>query len=217
MNPAPVLLTGFAPFAGEATNPSREIVRALAGRTLVGHRVITAELPVVFGRANVALAAAIADARPALAIAIGQAGGRNCISLERVAINLIDARIPDNDGCQPIDEPVIAGAPSAYFSTLPVKAMQAAMRAAGVPTEVSFSAGSFVCNAVFFALMHRFADAPGHARGGFIHVPYLPAQAAQHPGAPSMDLETMIRGVAIAVEAALANADDARVAGGNLD
>ncbi len=212
-----VLLTGFAPFAGDTINPSLEVVRALAGRVIAGHRVEIAELPVAFAAARRELAAAIDRTQPALVLAIGQAGGRACMSLERVAINWIDARIADNDGVQPIDEPVIADAAAAHFSTLPVKAMRAAMQAAGVPTELSFSAGSYVCNAVFFALMHRLAHHHPGARGGFIHIPYLPAQAALHPGAPSMALDTMTRGIAIAIETALSHASDIRAIAGTLD
>ncbi|MBS0461087.1 MAG: pyroglutamyl-peptidase I [Proteobacteria bacterium] len=213
---ASVLLTGFEPFGGEAVNPAREIVLALAGTTIAGHRVVTAVLPVAFATALHALDAAIAAERPALVIAIGQAGGRAGISIERVAINLIDARIPDNAGAQPIDAPVIAGAPAAYFSTLPVKATLTALHATDIPAELSFSAGSYVCNAVFFALMHVLATRHPSVRGGFIHVPYLPQQAAAYPGAPGMALATMTRGIGIAITAALTHARDVRVHGGAI-
>lgn len=212
-----VLLTGFEPFAGEAINPSQELVRALAGRTIAGHRLHGAALPVAFASAGTALAAAIARTRPVLVLALGQAGGRARISLERVAINLVDARIADNDGAQPIDQPVLAGAPAAYFSTLPVKAMLAALQAAGIPAELSFSAGSFVCNAVFFTLLHQLARHHPGVRGGFIHIPYLPAQAAAHAGAASMDLDTLTRGLGIAIETALAHPVDVPMAAGRLD
>ena len=144
-----VLLFGFEPFGGEEINPAQEVVRELAGERIAGHRVVPAELSVTFDGALAALADVIAREKPALVIGIGQAGGRARISLERIAINLIDARIPDNAGAQPIDAPVIDGAPAAYFASLPVKAMLAAMQSAGVPAELSFSAGSYVCNASF--------------------------------------------------------------------
>lgn len=200
-----VLLFGFEPFGGEDINPAQEVVRELAGERIAGHRVVPAELPVTFDGALAALADAIAREKPILVIGIGQAGGRARISLERVAINLIDARIADNVGAQPVDTPVVDGAPSAYFSTLPVKAMLSAMQSAGVPAELSFSAGSYVCNAAFFALMHLLATRHRSVRGGFIHIPYLPRQAATHAGVPSMELGTLSKGIGIAIEAALLN------------
>ncbi len=208
MSRATVLLFGFEPFGGEDINPAQEVVRELAGERIAGHRVVPAELPVTFDGAQAALADAIALEKPSLVIGIGQAGGRARISLERVAINLIDARIPDNSGAQPIDAPVIDDAPAAYFATLPVKAMLSAMQSAGVPAELSLSAGSYVCNAAFFALMHLLATQHRDVRGGFIHIPYLPRQAAAHPGAPSMGLGTLSKGIGIAIEAALTNFAD---------
>ena len=198
-----VLLFGFEPFGGEDINPAQEVVRELAGERIAGHRVVPAELPVTFDGALAALSDAIEREKPALVIGIGQAGGRARISVERVAINLIDARIPDNAGAQPVDVPVIEGADNAYFSSLPVKAMVAAMQSAGVPAELSFSAGSYVCNAAFFALMHLLATGHPDTRGGFIHIPYLPRQAVSHAGAPSMELGTLSKGIGIAIEAAL--------------
>ena len=203
-----VLLFGFEPFGGEDINPAQDVVRELAGERIAGHRVVPAELPVTFDGSMAALTDAIAREKPKLVIGIGQAGGRARISLERVAINLIDARIPDNAGAQPVDAPVIDGAPAAYFTTLPVKAMLAAMQSAGVPAELSFSAGSYVCNAAFFALMHLLTTQHNSVRGGFIHIPYLPRQAAAHQGAPSMELGTLSKGIGIAIEAALLNQDD---------
>jgi len=203
-----VLLFGFEPFGGDDINPAQEVVRELAGERIAGHRVVPAELPVTFTGAIDTLTEAIARENPRLVIGIGQAGGRARISLERVAINLIDARIADNAGSQPIDAPVIDGAPPAYFSSLPVKAMLSAMQSAGVPAELSFSAGSYVCNAAFFALMHLLATRYQDLRGGFIHIPYLPRQAAAHAGAPSMELGTLSKGIGIAIEAALQHHED---------
>lgn len=210
-----LLVTGFEPFDGEPVNPSAEIARRVDGRTVAGARVVARVLPCAFGAAREALHAALADTRPALVLALGQAGGRSELSLERVAINVDDARIPDNAGAQPIDLPIVAGAPAAYFSTLPIKAMVAALRAAGLPAGVSQSAGTFVCNHLFFALMHALARQPA-TRGGFLHVPWLPEQAARHPGEFALELDAMVRGVELALATALAHRDDLREAGGAL-
>ncbi len=210
-----VLLTGFEPFGGERINPSAEIARALDGAIVNEHRIVTAILPVAFASTTPMLEALLETHRPALAVATGQAGGRSEIAIERVAANLIDARIADADGRQPIDEPVIADAPSAYFSTLPVKAMIARLRALGIPASLSQSAGLYVCNQTFFALAHLVAARYRETRAGFIHVPWLPEQAARHHGQPSMALETMVAGVRAAIECAVATRQDLRVAGGS--
>jgi pyroglutamyl-peptidase len=210
-----VLVAGFEPFAGESVNPSAEIARSLDGEAIAGHRVVGAVLPVSFADAPIALADLLERLRPALVIALGQAGGRSEISLERIAVNLIDARIADNAGLQPIDQAVLEGGPGAYFSSLPVKAMCAAMCELDVPTALSLSAGSFVCNQVFYWLAHLLATEHRGLRGGFIHVPWLPAQLAAHPGEPSLPLPTMLRGIRAAIGRALATTTDLEVAGGS--
>jgi pyroglutamyl-peptidase len=209
------LVTGFDPFGGEAINPSQQIVKALHGQIVAGHRVVGATLPTDFGAAPPALEKLIARHRPALVLALGQAGGRAGISLERVAINLIDARIPDNAGAQPVDVPIVDNAANAYFSTLPTKAMLARLCDAGIPASLSHTAGTFVCNQVFYALMHALRRR--RARGGFAHVPYLPEQAVRHAGAPSLPLETMIEAVRLCLDAALTTTADAHYAAGSLD
>jgi len=212
----PVLVTGFEPFGGEDTNPSWEICRALPGA--IGHsRIHTLRVPTEFRRAIEVVAAAIEEFEPAVVILLGQAGGRACVSVERVAINVDDARIPDNAGLQPIDEPIAASGPPAYFATVPVKAMLAAIREAGVPAEVSNSAGTFVCNHLFYGTLHYLAASGRDARSGFIHVPWLESQAIARPGEPAMALATMVRGVEAAIAAALATAEDVRMAAGQLD
>lgn len=209
-----VLLTGFEPFGGETLNPALEIVRALDGTTIGASRVAGATLPVSFAAAPPILEGLLAQHRPGIALAIGQAGGRASLSLERVAINLVDARIADNDGLQPVDVAVFPGAPQALFATLPVKAMTAAMLARGVPAALSLSAGSFVCNQVFYALLHfAHLQHPG-LRAGFLHVPWLPAQAARHPGQPCMALADMVEGVRAALACALATDIDLATPGG---
>ena len=197
-----VLLTGFAPFAGETANPSWQAVRALHGRRIAGHRIVARELPVEFGAALKVLRAQLRALRPALVIAVGQAGCRAALSLERVAINIDDARIPDNAGRQPVDAAVVANGPAAYFTTLPIKAMRAAIAEHGIAVEVSQTAGTFVCNHVFYGLMHALRR-QRRVRAGFIHVPYSCEQAACHPGAPGMTVDAMTSGLRIAVATAL--------------
>lgn len=209
-----ILLTGFEPFGGETINPSGEIVRALDGMGIAGHRVVGAVLPVAFAATLPMLEDLLALHRPSLVLALGQAGGRGEISLERVAINLIDARIADNDGLQPIDAAVVDGAPGAYFTTLPIKAIAQQLREIGIPTTPSLSAGSFVCNQVFFGLAHLLATRYPQTRGGFVHVPWLPQQATQHAGQPSMALQTMIDGIRAAIECAIATPNDLHVSAG---
>lgn len=211
-----VLLAGFEPFAGEAQNPSFEIARALHGKRIAAHRIVGAVLPTDFARSLPALDKLIARYRPVLVVAVGQAGGRAGISLERVAINLIDARIPDNAGAQPVDRPVVRGAPAAYFSTLPLKAMLRRLTEAGIEAALSHSAGTFVCNQVFFGLAHRLAARKRPIRGGFVHVPYLPQQARRHGNAPSMERDVMIAALRLCIETALDSPEDLHYAAGAL-
>jgi pyroglutamyl-peptidase len=209
-----VLVTGFEPFGGSDENPSWLAAQALHGREIGGHRAVGASLPTVFGHAIGRLRELLLGHRPALVVCTGQAGGRVAVSLERVAINVNDARIPDNAGAQPVDTPVIEGTPAAYFTTLPIKAMLAAMLDAGIAAEVSQTAGTFVCNHVFYGLMHELATRPELAgtRGGFIHVPWLPAQ-----GQPSMPLDKIVAGLQVAIECALVTRRDIRRQAGTLD
>lgn len=195
-----ILLTGFDPFGGAALNPSWLAVRALHGRQIRGHKVVAAQLPTVYGESIEALRALLRQHHPALVVCVGQAGGRRSISLERVAINVNDAPLADNAGAQPVDTPVVPNGPAAYFSTLPIKAMWAALHQQGVPVEVSQTAGTFVCNHVFYGLMHELATTHSlrHTRGGFIHVPWLPEQ-----GTPSMALDDVVEGLRIALRCAI--------------
>ncbi len=204
-------MTGFEPFGGERLNPSWLAVQALHGRQIGGHRVVAAQLPTAFGVSLATLRALLARHAPALVVCVGQAGGRAALSLERVAINLDDARIPDNLQAQPVDTPVRPGGPAAYFSTLPVKAMMLAVQARGIAAEVSQTAGTFVCNHVFYGLMDTLArEGTLHSvRGGFIHVPWLPEQ-----GTPSMPLADVVEGLRVALQTALSTGTDAKVSAG---
>ncbi len=203
-----ILLTGFEAFgddpSGQGLNPSALAALALQGRQIGGHTVVAAVLPCVFGQSVQMLKALIRQHQPTLVVCVGQAGGRAALSIERVAINLDDAPLPDNAGCALRGVPVVARGPAAYFSTLPLIAIRTALEQAGVPCELSSSAGHFVCNHVFYALMHhlqrRRTQQP--VRGGFIHVPYLPEQAAAS-AAPSMPLDQITQGLQVAITAAV--------------
>ena len=208
-----VLITGFEPFGGETVNPSWEAVRVLQGVRIAGHRVETRCLPVVFGEALTCLGKAIADSKPVLVICVGQAGGRGQISLERIAINVDDARLPDNAGQCPVDAAVVTGGPAAYFSTLPIKRLLVDLQRAGIPAEISQTAGTYVCNHVFYGLMHRLTKSRG-VRGGFVHIPYSPEQATQHPEAPSLPVATVTAALRIIVSGSLKNSGDMKLAAG---
>lgn len=214
--PPRILLTGFDPFGGETVNPSWEAVHALHGRRVGGHQIVARQLPTTFAGSLRVLRAAMRELKPAIMLGVGQAGGRAQLSLERVAINLQDARIPDNTGAQPIDEPVVVGAPAAYFSTLPLKTMLAALHDAGLPATISHTAGTYVCNHIAYAMLHFAAKARG-VRAGFIHIPYLPAQAARLHAAASMSQVDVERGLLIALRTAATTFVDCKRAGGSFD
>lgn len=207
-----VLLTGFAPFAGDLDNPSGDAVRLVAERWTGPEELVAEVLPVTFDGAPARLRELIAEHRPSVVLAVGLAGGRTAVTPERVAINLADARIPDNDGAQPRDLPVVADGPAAYFATLPVKAISAAVDADGIPAALSHTAGTFVCNQVMYAALH--ATAGSETRAGFVHVPYAAETAPA--GAPALPLHDIARALEIAVRTALDTRVDAVVAGGAL-
>ena len=203
-----ILVAGFGPFGGEPVNPALEAIRLLDGRIVEGCSIATRELPVTRFEAIRAIENFIAETDPVLLLAVGEARGRLESTPERVAINVDDFRIPDNGGFQPVDEPIVAGAPAAYWSTLPIKAMVMAMRGAGIPASVSNSAGTFVCNHLFYGLMHHLAQHGNKIRGGFVHIPYLPEQPARLGGQPSMAVETIVKGLEVALNAAMAHETD---------
>lgn len=210
-----ILLTGFDPFDGETLNPSWQAVQALDGQELYGHRVVALNLPVVFGQSLAKLEAAIAEHQPTLVLSVGQAKGIVGLSLERVALNLDDARIPDNAGQQPIDVAIATEGPTAYLATLPLKAILKRLQAAGIPAHVSQTAGTFVCNHVFYGLCHL-AQRQRGLRCGFIHIPLLPEQAVKHPGTPSMALDVVVEGLRLALITSLERDTDVKLAAGSL-
>jgi pyroglutamyl-peptidase len=211
-----ILLTGFTPFGNEDINPSWEAVRELHGQHIGGHQVVAHLLPTAFDESRRELELAVREVDPAILLGVGQAGGRSRLSIERVAINVQDARLPDNAGAQPIDEAVIAGAPAAYFSSLPIKAMLAALLADGLPAEISNTAGTYVCNHIAYLMLYLAAQRPG-VRAGFIHIPDLPLQAARVPQAPSMAQGDVVRGLTLAMQAAASHLVDDKLGAGTLD
>ena len=201
-----VLLTACDPFGGESINPAFEAVRLLPD-TIGGATIVKLEVPTIFREALDVLGEALERERPDIAIAVGQAGGRFDVTPERVAINVDDARIADNAGNQPVDEPIYPDGPNAYFATLPIKAMVAAIREAGLPASVSNSAGTFVCNHLMYGLLYAADKKYSGMRGGFIHVPFLPAQVVTKPNQPSMSLDNIVTALTVAVAAAIADVD----------
>jgi len=199
-----VLITGFEPFGGDTLNPSAQAARELDGRIVAGQRVTGIVLPCVFGESLVALRREIRRLKPGLVICAGQAGGRGQMGVEGLAVNIANAAMPDNAGHQPVNCRVVRRGPAAYWSTLPVEAIVAALQAADLPASVSHSAGTFVCNHVFYGLMRMLAQMRA-VRGGFIHVPYLPAQARRIAGGtPSLSLARIVRGLEMAIEISVA-------------
>lgn len=210
-----VLITGFDPFGGEKINPALEAVMALPD-TIGDVEVIKLEIPTVFGKSLATIREAVAKHHPDIIISVGQAGGRFGICPERVAINIDDARIKDNEGNQPIDVKVVENGEAAYFSNLPIKAMTQAMVNAGIPASVSNSAGTFVCNHVMYGILHMIHTEYPHMRGGFIHVPYIPAQVTNKPNMPSMSQADITKGLALCIEAAATHKEDLHIAAGAI-
>ena len=208
-----VLITGFEPFGGDKINPALEAVKLIEGRQLNGGEIVICQVPVVRYEAIDAVMAAIEEHKPDVVITVGQAAGRAGITPERVAINMDDFRIPDNGGIQVVDEPVYQDAPDAYFSTLPIKAMVKAMQEQGIPAQVSNTAGTFVCNHLFFGVQHQLAKT--NIRHGFIHIPLLPEQATTGER-PSMSLQVIAEGLAVAAQAVIDNDNDITFGSGTI-
>ena len=212
-----ILVTGFDPFGGEPTNPSWEAVRRLPDE-VAGAEVVKVQIHTVFERSEDDVRAAILEHDPDVIVSVGQAGGRFAVSPERVAINVDDGRIPDNEGDQPIDVPVWEDGPPAYFSSLPIKAMVTAMREAGVPAVVSNTAGTYVCNHVMYTVLYLIDHEFPGKRGGFVHVPYLPEQVLDKPSEPSLGLDQLVTALTAGLEAIVEYADkpDLRTIGGAI-
>lgn len=207
-----ILVTGFEPFGGDRVNPSQQIARALDGRVFGRHVVAGATLPCAFADSRTELIRLLRAHQPVLVVCLGLAGGRAAITPERVAINVIDARMPDNRGAQPIDVPVIRSGPAAYWSRLPIKAIVAALEQRGIPGAVSATAGTYVCNHIFYVLMHALRWQRS-VRGGFIHLPFAAETAPA--GAPGLPLALMTEAIVSAIEVSLTGRRDLRAAGGS--
>lgn len=208
-----LLVTGFGPFGGEKANPAQEILGMLPKRH-AGLSVATLVLPVVFGESSARAAEAIRALRPAAVLMLGQAGGRSDVSVERVAINLDDARIADNRRRKPVDRPINPEGPAAYFSTFPARSIVDAMVAAGIPASLSCSAGTFVCNHLLYSVLDLLAAEAPATLAGFIHLPWLPGQAATRRGQPSMSLADSRTAVLAAIDAIAAVLGEAALRGG---
>ena len=209
-----LLLTAFDPFGGEKINPALEAVKRVQDK--IGDlEIVKLEVPTVFYKSIDTVANAIEKEHPDVVLCIGQAGGRFDITPERVAININDARIPDNEGNQPLDGPVFADGETAYFATLPIKAMAEEIRKAGVPASVSNTAGTYVCNHLMYGVLYTLANKYPDVRGGFMHVPFITSQVINRkPIAPSLSLEQIVTGIEAAVKAIGENQEDIKTAEG---
>jgi len=210
-----VLITGFTPFGGEKINPAFEAINNMRSN-IKGAEIIKKEIPTVFRNSLINLYNEIECEQPDVVICVGQAGGRFGLAIERVAINMDDARIPDNEGNQPIDESIYDDGENAYFSNLPIKAIVKKLKEENIPSEISNSAGTYVCNHLMYGLLYYLHKNNSDIRGGFIHVPFLPEQVVYKRNMPSMSLEVITKGLEVMVEAIIENKNDIKEVGGKI-
>ncbi|WP_029451913.1 pyroglutamyl-peptidase I [Clostridium algidicarnis] len=210
-----ILVTGFDPFGGESINPALEAVKKISDN-IDGVEIIKIEVPTVFKKSIDTLDKAIEAHKPDVVLCVGQAGGRFDITPEKVAINLDDARIKDNEGNNPIDEPIFKDGETAYFSSLPVKAIVKNIKENNIPSSVSYSAGTFVCNHIMYGLLYLIDKKYKNVKGGFIHVPFIPSQVLEKKNMPSMALEDITKGLEFALKAIIENKDDIKETGGKI-
>ena len=209
-----ILVTGFDPFGGEKVNPALEAVKSLPS-VIHGAEIRWVEIPTVFYQSAEVLEAEIVRHQPDVVLCIGQAGGRASLTPERVAINQDDARIPDNQGNQPIDTPIRLDGEAAYFSTLPIKAMVQAIKEVGLPATVSNTAGTFVCNHLMYQALYLADKKFSHMRAGFMHIPYMTEQVINKPNTASMNLSDIVKGIEAAIGAIVDYKDkDLKIVGG---
>ena len=210
-----ILVTGFDPFGGEPINPAIESVKRLPDN-IAGAEIIKLEIPTVRKKSLEKIEEAINEHNPDIILSIGQAGGRFDISIERVGINLDDFRIPDNEGNQIIDEPVFPDGENSYFVKLPVKAMVQNVQKNNIPASVSYTAGTFVCNHVLYGVLYLIEKKYKGKKSGFIHIPFLPQQVIDKRNMPSMELNTIVKGLTAAIEAIVKNNEDIKEVGGTV-
>lgn len=211
-----ILVTAFDPFGGEKVNPAALAV-SLLKENIAGASIIKLTVPTIFNKSIATVYEEINKENPDVVICVGQAGGRSHITVEKVALNLNDARIPDNEGNQPIDTTIFADGETAYFSTLPIKAMVSYMKENGVPATVSYTAGTFVCNHLMYGTLYHIHNSFSHIRGGFIHVPYIPEQvSSRNDDMPSMSIDMIVLGLELAITATVENYEDIKTSGGTL-
>lgn len=208
-----VLITGFDPFGGESINPALEAVKALPD-TIAGAEIIKLEIPTVFRKSLEKIEENIIKHSPDIVISIGQAGGRFGVTPERVAINIDDARIEDNEKNQPIDITIFEDGETAYFTNLPIKAMVKEMQDGGIPASVSNTAGTFVCNHIMYGALHFAATQQPSLKAGFVHIPYVPMQTVDKPTMPSMSVADIVTGLTILIETGINVDQDVKVTGG---
>ena len=203
-----ILVTGFDPFDKDIINPAYEAVKRLPDEIREA-KIIKLEIPTSFERSRIAIEEAIEKYSPNVILSIGQAGGRNEITIEKVAINLLEARIKDNDGYQPLDKPIKEDGQTAYFTNLPIKGMVAHIKENNIPANISYTAGTFVCNSVMYNILYLIDKKFPNIKGGFIHVPFLPEQAVlKNPIPSSMSLDMISKAIELAIEAILINKDN---------
>jgi len=214
-----ILVTGFDPFGGEKINPALETIKLLPN-IILGTQIIKLEIPTVVGKSLVKIKKAVEKENPDVVLSIGQAGGRADISVERIGINVDDCRIPDNDGNQPVDDPIVKDGPAAYFVTLPIKAIVKKLRDNKIPASISNTAGTFICNHVCYGTAHLAAErtaAGKPMKSGFIHIPFLPEQVIEKPATiPSMSIDNIVAGITFAIEAIIENNTDIKLSGGKI-
>lgn len=211
-----ILVTGFDPFGGEKVNPAYEAVKLLPDN-ISGAEIIKLEIPTVFTRSALVVEDGIIKHQPDVVLSIGQAGGRSGISVEKVAINLAEARIPDNDGEQPLDQYLKKDGETAYFATIPIKSIVNNIREHGIPANISYTAGTYVCNSIMYNVLYLTHKKYPNIRAGFIHVPFSTEQAAEKPdGTASMTIETISRAVKYAIEVIAENKEESQESMGTI-